>query len=87
VIDSRTTRAFRAAFDALPTDAQMQARRACLLFRADPWHPSLRFKKVEGTENIYSIRIGLGYRALSIREESSVTWFWIGSHADYERLV
>jgi hypothetical protein len=38
-------------------------------------------------ENVYSVRIGLGYRALGILEGSVVTWFWIGSHADYDRLV
>ncbi len=74
-------------FAALPKEIQAQARRVYRLFRADPAHPSLRFKKVEQTENIYSVRIGLGYRALGILEGSVVTWFWIGSHADYDRLL
>jgi hypothetical protein len=50
-------------------------------------HPSLRFKKVNQLENVYSVRIGLGYRALGILKGSVVTWFWIGSHADYDRLI
>jgi hypothetical protein len=33
------------------------------------------------------VRIGLGYRALGVIEGSAIIWFWIGSHADYDRLV
>ena len=62
MIESRTTRSFRLAFARLPEDIQAQARRAYRLFRMDPAHPSLRFKKVERSENVYSVRIGLGYR-------------------------
>ena len=87
MIESRTTRAFRIAFAALPEDVQRQARRAYRLFRSDPNHPSLRFKKIEQTENVYSVRVGLGYRALGVLESSVIIWFWIGSHADYDRLV
>jgi hypothetical protein len=87
VIDSRTTRAFRTAFGALPKEIQAQARRAYRLFCADPGHPGLRFKKVEETENVYSVRIGLGYRALGVLDGSVIVWFWIGSHADYDRRV
>jgi hypothetical protein len=87
VIESRTTRSFRTAFAALPEEMQVQARRAYRLFRGDPAHPSLRFKRVDQVENVYSVRIGLGYRALGVLEGSTITWFWIGSHADYDRLV
>jgi hypothetical protein len=87
VIESRTTRSFRTAFAALPDEVQGQARRAYRLFLANPGHPSLRFKKVEQTENVYSVRIGLGYRALGVLEGSVIVWFWIGSHADYDSRV
>jgi hypothetical protein len=87
VISSRTTGSFRAAFQNLPAEIQAQARKAYRLFEADPAHPSLRFKKVDPAQDIYSVRVGLGYRALGLLEGSLVTWFWIGSHADYDRLV
>jgi hypothetical protein len=86
VIHSRTTRQFRRLLAALPTDIQDDAKRAFRLFLGNPNHPSLHFKKLEGHE-IYSVRIGLGYRALADMERDSATWFWIGSHADYDRLV
>lgn len=47
MIPSRTTRAFREAFASLPNDVRRQAQRAYRLFRRDPPHPSLRFKKVD----------------------------------------
>jgi hypothetical protein len=37
--------------------------------------------------SVYSARIGLGYRTLGIVEAKNVTWFWIGSHADYDKLI
>lgn len=50
-------------------------------------HPGLQFKKLEGEDNIYSARIGLGYRALAVRKADHVVWYWIGSHSEYDRLV
>ncbi len=87
MIESRTTHSFRSAFAALPHEIQTRAHRAYRLFREDPGHPSLRFKKVAGVEKLYSVRIGLGYRALGVLEGSTIIWFWIGSHADYDRLI
>jgi hypothetical protein len=63
-MESRTTRAFRAAFASLPTEIQEQARRTYKVFLSDPSHPSLRFKKVDQVENVYSVRIGLGIELL-----------------------
>ena len=87
MIQSRTTREFREAFASLPNDIRRQAQRAYRLFRTDPRHPSLRFKKVDEESNVYSARIGLGYRALGVMEGSAVVWFWIGSHAECDRLL
>jgi hypothetical protein len=57
------------------------------MFQDNPGHPGLQFKKLEAEEHIYSARIGLGYRALAVVEGDRVVWYWIGSHADYDRLV
>ena len=87
MIQSRTSREFREAFASPPIDIQSQARRAYKLFRMDPRHPSLRFKKVDVETNVYSVRIGLGYRALGVMEGPLVVWFWIGSHAECDQLL
>jgi hypothetical protein len=84
---SRTTRQFRRLLDGLPLEIQRDAKRAFRLFQNNPAHPSLQFKKLEGEDNTYSARISLGYRALAVLNDDVVIWFWIGSHADYDRLV
>ena len=74
-------------FSDLPTDAQREAKRAYRLFQANPAHPGLHFKKLEGEDDIYSARIGLDYRALAVMKRDRVVWYWIGSHSEYDRLV
>ena len=81
------TEEFREAFAALPTKIQAQARRAYRLFVDNPNHPSLQFKKVNSTKPIYSVRVTLHYRALGVKTGDEIVWFWIGSHAEYDRLV
>jgi hypothetical protein len=44
-------------------------------------------KQVHATRPIFSVRVGLGYRALGVREGDEMIWFWIGSHADYDQLL
>ena len=84
---SRTTAQFRKALSQLPPDIKGKAAKAYRLFRENQQHPSLHFKQVHTTKPVYSVRIGLGYRALGVRHENEILWFWIGSHADYDKLV
>jgi hypothetical protein len=86
-VRSRTTAAFRQALDSLPSDVRGQVKRAYLLFRSDPQHPSLRFKRVHPTRPIYSVRVSLHYRAVGVLESGEVIWFWIGAHDEYERII
>jgi hypothetical protein len=86
-VKSRGTPRFWAAYHALPSDVRTAAQKAYRLFLADPQHPSLQFKKVHAREPIYSVRVTLGYRAVGVLENDEATWFWIGSHADYEKLI
>ena len=85
-MNSRGTPRFWAAYRELPEPIRGAARKAYQLFRENPNHPSLQFKKIHGSEPIYSVRVTLGYRAVGLLEQDEVTWFWIGSHADYDRL-
>jgi len=71
----------------LPTDVQRAARRAYRLFQGNPAHPGLQFKKLEGEDSIYPVRIGLEHRALAVMKKDRVVWYWIGNHSDYDRLV
>jgi hypothetical protein len=87
LIKSRATSKFWRLFSDLPLDAQRDAKRAYRLFQDNPAHPGLQFKKLEGEENVYSARIGLGYRALAVMKKDRIVWYWIGSHSEYDRLV
>ena len=86
-MNSRTTGRFRARFAALPAHVRRQAREAYRLFRQDPAHPGLRFKQVHADPPTYSARVGISYRALGVREGDTVIWFWIGTHAEYDKLL
>jgi hypothetical protein len=86
-VKSRLTRRFREAFAELPDEVKERARDAYRLFRDNPHHPSLRLKRIHPTDPIYSVRIGLGYRAVGVIEGDTIYWHWIGSHADYDRLI
>ena len=86
-MQSYATREFWRLFSKLPSDIQHDAKRAYRLFQNNPAHPGLQFKKLEGEGAIYSARIGLDYRALAVMKKDRVVWYWIGSHADYDRLV
>ncbi len=84
---SRTTSQFRKAFAKLPKQTQAQTREAYRQFKQDPAHPSLRFKKIHSELPIYSARISKSYRAVGQLDEDTVIWFWVGSHADYDKLL
>ena len=72
----------------LPDNVRKQARQAYSHFVEDPDHPGLRFKKVNQDPRVYAVRITRDYRALGVLgKEDVITWFWIGSHKDYERIL
>jgi len=85
---SHTTHRFRELLAALPTHVQQQARDAYAIFEQNPSHPGLHFKQVDsGPPPVYSARVGIGFRAVGTLDGDTVVWFWIGSHADYDRLL
>jgi hypothetical protein len=86
-VTSLTTPRFCAAYRELPTEVRDAARKAYARFRENPQHPSLQFKKVHEPEPVYSVRVTIAYRAVGLLENDTITWFWIGSHADYDRLL
>jgi hypothetical protein len=76
---------FTPLYDALPVRVRTLADKNFALLKQDPKHPSLHFKRVTG--DLWSVRVGRGHRALAIEGKAGFQWFWIGSHADYDRLV
>jgi hypothetical protein len=86
-MNSHTTDKFRKAFAELSADVQKQARQAYRHFIENPYHPSLHFKPIHPTRPIYSVRIGLDYRAVGVRDGDDIIWYWVGSHAEYDKLI
>lgn len=80
------TKQFHKLFAQLPSQIQEQAKAAYQTFKENPYHPRLHFKCISPQHPIYSVRIGYNYRALGRLEENTITWFWIGSHEDYNKL-
>jgi hypothetical protein len=81
-----TSNRFWRCFDALPPEVQATARKNFELLKRDMSHPSLQFKLMGGGK-LYSARVSLHYRALGLPRPDGVHWFWIGTHAEYDKLV
>jgi len=86
-MNSTTASRFWKCYTVLPGDVKTQAKEAYALFVKDPYSPSLHFKRIHSTRPIFSVRITIDYRAVGIVEGEEVTWFWIGSHAEYDNLL
>ena len=84
---SQTTAAFRELLAAAPSAIQEKTKTAYRLWAENRSHPSLRFKKVHDKLPIYSVRIDLDWRAVGVLKDDVATWFWIGPHSEYERLL
>ena len=84
---SRITKSFRKKYEALPNEVKTQARAAYRLWKENPYHSSLQFKRVSQWQPIYSVRVGIGWRALGLLEAETVFWFWIGAHGEYDALL
>ena len=75
---------FWVLLEALPAEVRAVAEKNYELLKSNPRHPSLQFKRIG---SLWSVRVGLHHRALGREVGSDVLWFWIGTHADYDKLV
>lgn len=71
-------------YEKLPIDIQELADKNYQLLKENPRHPSLQLKRIE---ELWSVRIGLRYRALGIDAPDGIQWIWIGSHAEYDQII
>jgi hypothetical protein len=75
---------FWASYRELPAEVQSLADKSFALLKSDPGHRSLRLKRVG---EYRSVRVGLHYRALGVAVQNGISWFWIGTHAEYDKMV
>ena len=76
---------FQPLYDALPVEVRSLAAKNFALLKSDPKYPPLHFKRLRG--NLWSVRIGRNYRAVAVEGDDRFQWFWIGTHAEYDRLI
>ena len=85
---SRVYASFWRDYARLPDPIKARAQQAYKRFSADPSHPSLQFKPLKASEALWSVRVAGSYRAVGVRKnDSEIVWFFIGTHADYDRLL
>ncbi|MEY4195371.1 MAG: hypothetical protein RLZZ226_1739 [Pseudomonadota bacterium] len=71
-------------YERLPMDIRNLADKNFQLLKADSSHPSLHFKKVG---EVWSARVGSNYRAVATPIDGGFLWVWIGTHAEYDKLL
>jgi hypothetical protein len=74
---------FWRCYDELPEPVRALADKQFALLKTDSRHPSLHFKH---TGRFHSVRVGAHHRALAVDVPDGVLWFWIGTHAEYDRI-
>ncbi len=84
---SKTTKKFWKLFEKLPVGVQFRAVLAYKKWRDDPYQQELHFKRVGQRMPVYSVRVAYSWRAVGLLEGDTIKWFWVGSHADYEKLI
>jgi len=84
-LNSTCTPEFWQLYNALPEDIRALTLKNHLLWQQDPQHPSLHFKCLE--DNVWSVRIGIHYRALGEIKGDQIRWFWIGTHSEYNHRI
>jgi hypothetical protein len=83
-VTHRAAPRFWRCYNALPEDIRRLADRCYALLKSDPARPSLHFKKIG---QFWTARVGLHHRAVAVEAGADRVWFWIGSHADYDKLL
>lgn len=69
----------------LPVAVRVLADKNFALLRRDEHHASLRVRPVTGP--LWSVRIGLHYRALARQRAEGFVWVWVGHHSVYDQIL
>jgi hypothetical protein len=78
---SVATRRFWELFHALPAEVQKLAVKNYHLWRDNPNHPSLHFRRLQASDDQFTVRIGDHHRAIARMAPETAIWVWIGTHA------
>lgn len=90
-INSYKTESFNKTLNNLPKEIQEVAKQSFLKWKDNP--SSVHFKPLAQADNqVYSAQVNSRYRALAKKStnaegQTCYTWFWVGSHEDYNNLI
>jgi hypothetical protein len=86
-MNSHATERFWKLVRDLPQDIRVQAYKVYAMFRRDPSHPSVHFEQIDRQSGLWSAQINDRYRVLGVRNGGDITWFWIGNHGEYDKII
>ena len=75
---------FWVLYEVLPPEVRGTADKNFQLLKADARHPSLHFKRIG---NVWTVRVGARFRAVGHDVPGGIKWFWVGPHAEYDKIV
>jgi len=84
-VKSIATHRFWRLYHALPESARREAREAFRIFCDNPAHPSLSLERLRSDPESWSVRVTRDYQAAGTKEGDTMSWYWIGSHHDFDR--
>jgi hypothetical protein len=86
-MDSTASQEFWRLFEQLPQNIQKQAREAFVQFKQDAFGSGLNLELVNKKQQLWSVRVTGGYRAIGRRNNDKIRWIWIGKHDEYEFMI
>lgn len=78
---------------ALPEIIQERAAQAWRIFRDNPHDPRLGRHDLHDSgrgrhrNGSFAVWLNRQYRAICVVDEGEYVWYWVGSHADYDRFL
>jgi hypothetical protein len=86
-VNSYCSSSFWERYNRLPENIREEVKKSFELWLTDSSARSLYFKPVKGKKGWWSVRATASYRAVGIKDRDDIVWFFIGNHADYDRLI
>lgn len=87
------TREFRYLYGELPVRIRALGLKTYELFLQNPQHPSLGLHALKNnsrgshTDDSFAVSITMRYRAIFFADGNVNVWYWVGTHADYDRFT
>lgn len=91
--NNKTTKDFREQYKNLPPHIQGLTRAACERFDKDASHRSLRHHQLKESgrssalPGSFSVSVTMQYRAIYVVVDGENVWYWIGTHAEYDKYL